>query len=163
MYGLSWNIFFYSFLCLPSVGQYNRIANKIQILQNKTLRIMNFCPKNATTTPLYHCSKILKLVDHIKLQNFLYAYDQLRKNLPKSMIDERFKLSNRNRRQQINQLDIIRTNTILYGSKSIKSQSINTWNSINLHLHNMKLQGQNRTTCKIAVTKYLMDNINLNH
>ena len=73
-------------------GQYNRIVNKLQTLQNKTLRIMNFRSKRASAAPLFKSSNILKLVDHITLQNFLYAHDCLRKNLPTSLIDERFQL-----------------------------------------------------------------------
>ena len=37
--------------------------------------------------PLYEECKILRLADNIKLQNFLFAYDNLKNNLPSSLKD----------------------------------------------------------------------------
>ena len=69
-------------------GQSNNYTiNKLQILQNKALRVINFKHAQSSVTPLYKECKILKLADNIKLQNFLFAYDNLKNNLPSSLKD----------------------------------------------------------------------------
>ena len=63
-------------------GQHNGVVNKLQVLQNKALRIINFKPPRTSATPLFKSCKILKLMDNINLQNFLFAHDSLNNNLP---------------------------------------------------------------------------------
>ena len=55
-------------------GQQNAITKKLQILQNKALRIMYFQPPRTSATPLLKMSNILKINDYINLQNFLLTY-----------------------------------------------------------------------------------------
>ena len=139
-------------------GQYDRIVEKLQILQNKALRIINFSPQRTSATPFFKSNE--KLVDSITLQNFLYAHDCLRKNLPYSLIDERFSLVTTDmniRGMRLNQLEKIRTGTILYGSKSIKSKSVDAWNLVNEHLYQQKLQNKSKLSCKKIVTTFLLD------
>ena len=143
-------------------GQHDRIVEKLQILQNKALRIMNFSPRRTSATPFFKSNEILKLADNITLQNFLYAHDCLRKNLPSSLIDERLTLVNvvdkNTKGKRLNQLEKIRTDTILYGSKSIKSKSVDAWNLINELFYQKKLQEKSKLFCKKFVTQYLVDN-----
>ena len=64
-------------------GQIESInVNRISKLQDKAIRIINFANFWNSRNPLYFKSKILKLSDRIKLQNFLYVYDSLKGNLP---------------------------------------------------------------------------------
>ena len=64
---------FYS--TVPKYGQSNNhTIKKLQILQNKALRAINFKHAQSSVSPLYKKCKILKLADNIKLQNFLFAY-----------------------------------------------------------------------------------------
>ena len=65
----------------------SQTINKLQILQNKALRILTFKPARTSAGPLFKECKILKLVDNVKLQNFLFAYDNLKNNLPSSLKD----------------------------------------------------------------------------
>ena len=44
---------------------------RLQILQNKAIRIMNFCPPRTSATPLFKICEILKLADYISLQEIL--------------------------------------------------------------------------------------------
>ena len=55
-------------------GQQNAVTKKLQILQNKVLRIMYFQPPRTSATPLFKMSNILKINDYISLQNFLLTY-----------------------------------------------------------------------------------------
>ena len=63
-------------------GQQNGTVNKLQILQNKALRVINFQSPRTSATPLFKRCEILKLADYVNLQNFLFAYDSLKNNLP---------------------------------------------------------------------------------
>ena len=56
-------------------GQSNQSVPKMEKLQNKALRIINFKPLRYYVNPLYNKCEILKFGDSIKLQNLLYAHD----------------------------------------------------------------------------------------
>ena len=75
---------FSSILTYASIvwGQLDSVVNKLQVLQNKSLRIINFQPNRSSATPWFKKCKILKLYDNIELQNILFAYDSLNHNLP---------------------------------------------------------------------------------
>ena len=139
-------------------GQHNSVTSKLQILQNKALRFMNFKPRGTSATPLFKSSGILKLTDHINLQNFLFAHDSLNNNLPSSLMG---KLSfvdtvHNTRNETYIQLNRPRSRTILYGSKSIKSKSVDIWNFINKLAYHEKLHEKSRSICKKIVTKFLI-------
>lgn len=140
-------------------GQHNRIVKSLQKLQNRAIRFMNFQPFRASAIPLFKSSSILTLADFVKLQNFLYAHDCLKKNLPQSLIDERFVIVNtglNTRCERLNHLHTISTETILYGTRSIMSQSIEAWNSVNDDLHDEKLQNKSKAVAKHKVFDLLL-------
>ena len=139
-------------------GQQDVITKKLQILQNKALRIMHFQPPRTTATPLFKSSNILKLNDHINLQNFLLTHDSLKNNLPKSMKGKMDFLAHPHETRNLDYLQLYRprTNTIIYGSKSINARSIDIWNSINLNHHHEKLHVKSRAICKKFVYKLLL-------
>ena len=141
-------------------GQHNSVVNKLQILQqNKALRILNFCPRRTSATPLFKRCEILKLTDYISLQNFLFAHDSLKDNLPSSLSGQLSFVDtvNNTRSEMYFQLDRLRTRTILYGSNSIKSKSVDVWNSVNQLLYPEKLYEKSKQSCKKIVTKFLID------
>ena len=59
---------------------------KMEKLQNKALRIINFKPLRYSVNSLYNKYEILNFVDSIKLANFLYAHDNLKGNLPTTFV-----------------------------------------------------------------------------
>ena len=140
-------------------GQHNGVVNKLQVLQNKALRVINFKPPRTSATPLFKSCKILKLMDNINLQNFLFAHDSLNNNLPSSLtgqlsfVDTVHNLRTENY-FQLNRPD---SKTILYGSRSIKSKSVDIWNFINKHSFVERFHEKSRSVCKIKVTKFLID------
>ena len=71
---------------------HNKSTNRIIKLQNIAIRIINFAHERQSTNELYKISKILKLYDHIHLQNFLYAHDFVKGNLP-TAFNNTFKLT----------------------------------------------------------------------
>ena len=140
-------------------GQHNSAVKKIQVIQNKALRIMNFSSLRASATPLFRKCNILKLGDIINVQNFLFAHDSLTCNLPSSLLGQ-FSLvntGNNTRNEMYHQLNRDRSNTITYGSFSIKSKSIDVWNSINKLFFNENMQHEKRLYCKKKVTRYFLD------
>ena len=141
-------------------GQYDRIVNRLQIIQNKAIRFMTFKPKRTSAIPLFKEAGILNLKDYITLHNCLFAHDCLNRNLPTPLLDERIKFvhtSGNTRAERLNQLVNFRTKTKLYGTKSIKSRAVDAWNQINVDLHYMKLQNVSKSVCKDKVFKYLID------
>ena len=110
-------------------GQHNGIVKKLQILQNKALRIMNFSPFRSKATPLFKQCNILKIADNISLQNFLFAHDCINNKLPSSLNGQLSPVNTgkNTRNETYHQLDRIRTKTILYGTNSIKSKSVDVY------------------------------------
>ena len=140
-------------------GQHNRVVQKLQIIQNKAVRLITFSPFRAKATPLFKQCDILKIADNISLHNFLFAHDSINNNLPIS-INGYLSVVNtgmNTRNESYHQLNRIRTKTILYGTNSIKSKSVDVWNFINEKFHNLKLHEKSRTSCKKIVIKFLID------
>ena len=156
-YGIFSSILMYGSLIW---GQYSRIVNRLQTIQNKAIRYMNFKPKRTSATPLFKKTGILKLDDYIFQYNCLFAYDCLNGNLPTPLLDDRITFvhtTGNTRAERLNQLENFRTNTILYGTNSIKSRAVQAWNVINIDLHLLKLQDQSKSVCKNKIFQYLLD------
>ena len=56
-------------------GQNSTILRKLEPLQNKALRIINFKNNEYNVNELYKTNKILKIADYIKLLNCLFVRD----------------------------------------------------------------------------------------
>ena len=144
-------------------GQSNGIVNKLQILQNKALRVINFKPYRSSSTILFKNNEILKFADTVSLQNFLFAHDCLCNNLPSHLCGLlHLKETNYNlRNEDFCQLVKPFSRTITYGSQSIKSKSVDIWNFINLKncrsTNYIKLYDKSRAVSKKIVKKILLD------
>ena len=118
-------------------GQHNRIVNRLQIIQNKAIRYMNFKPKRTSATPLFKSSGILNLKDYITQINCLFAHDHINRKLPTPLLDDRINFvqtAGNTRNERLNQLANFRTKTVLYGTRSIKSRAVQAWNEINVEV-----------------------------
>ena len=157
-YGIFSSILMYSSLIWD---HNNSIVTRLQILQNKALRIINFKPRRTSATPLYGKCKILKLRDNIGLQSFLLAYDSINCHLPSSL-NKLFTFvegdrAHNTRTETLFQLNRSQTRTILYGSNSIKSKSIDIWNYFNLHFKEKNLYMKSRSICKNSITMVMIN------
>ena len=120
---------------------------------------MHFEPPRTSASPLLKISNILKFNDIVNLQNFLYAHDNLKDALPTAL---RGKLdildhSHDTRLVAANvQLKRPRSNTVLYGSKSIINKAIDIWNSINNDHPNVKFLEKSRALCKSSIKKLFL-------
>ena len=161
------NIYFGIFSSLLTYGSqiWGQFCNKhicrLQRIQNKALRIINFANFRDPSTPLYHKSEILKISDHIKLQNFLFVHNALRGDLPLPLKNsfqiaaETHSLNTRGALQH--KLLLPKARTQNYGLNSIKYKSAAFWNYIAGILPDKNFYLQTRNVCKKGITKYLID------
>ena len=142
-------------------GQHNSVSKKLQVLQNKALRIMHFQPPRTSASPFLKLSNILKFNDLVSHQNFLFAHDSLKDALPKALRGKLDTLDHIHETRLLAsniQLKRPRSKTILYGSKSIISRAIDVWNSINKNHPNVKFLEKSRAVCKLLTKKIFISN-----
>ena len=132
-------------------GQSDNVISKMEKLQNKALRVMNFESPRASANPLYNKCEILKFGDQIKLSNFLFAHDSLKRNLP-SVLCDTVSLVNLERNQSCrnqfrHQVNVPSVRTVTGGSNSIKSKSARAWNDFNKIFVDKQLIHKSRPFC----------------
>ena len=74
-------------------GQKETMVKNLLQLQNKAMRIINFKLNYHPADELYHCNKILKITDYIKLSNCMFVKNVLVRNCL-SNSQRTFKLAN---------------------------------------------------------------------
>ena len=162
------NIYFGIFSSLLTYGSqvWGQFSNKhvcrLQRLQNKAIRIINFAKFDDPTGPLYQKSKILKLCDHVKLQNFFYVHNSLKGTLPVALLKNYFQVvadnhpfDTRGAARHLMVLPEARTN---YGINSIKYQSVAFWNTIVSLFPDKKLQLESKFICNKVIKNYMLNN-----
>ena len=95
----------------------------------------------------------------VNLQNFLYAHDSLKDALPTALRGKIDILDHTHDTRQLAanvQLTRPRSNTVLYGSKSINNRAIDIWNSINNTNPTIKFLEKSRDVCKLLVKRMLL-------
>ena len=120
---------------------------------------MHFQPPRSSASPLLKLSNILSFKDIINLQNFLYAHDSLKENLPTALRGKMDFLDHTQETRLLTgnaQLAKSRSNTVIYGSRCIKNRSIDVWNAINRNHHNVRFLEKSRAVCKILMKKLLL-------
>ena len=105
----------------------NKHFHRVELLQNKAIRIINFATFRASVNPLYKKSNILKLSDIINLQNFLLVRDDVKGNLPTALTNT-FQLvrnsHNYNTRSSAQfKMTVPSVRTTIYGLRAITFQS----------------------------------------
>ena len=145
-------------------GQNNSPSfNRIKVNQNNALRLVSFAPSfRDHVSPIYHQYGILKLRDHITLQNLLLIHDYFNKKLPASFQDYFTLLSslhNHGTRGALSgQLWAPNIETVRYGRNSIKNQAILSWNNfIKEFPAETDFIHLSRTTFKKRVTNHFVE------
>ena len=161
------NIYFGIFSSLLTYGSQiwgqfnNKHICRLQRIQNKALRIINFADYKDPSTPLYFKSNILKISDHVKLQNFLFVHKAIKGDLPLPFNDY-FQTSvethNINTRGASNyKLLLPKARTQSYGINSITYRSAAFWNYMVTISPEETFHLQRRPLCKQIITKQLID------
>jgi hypothetical protein len=141
-------------------GQFaNKSVKRIQKLQNKALRIINFANYRDPSTPIYFKSKILKLEDQVSLENFFLVQRDIQGDLPTQLLNT---FSVKPDSQCSTQLGIelpkVRTQT--YGINCITYRSAATWNSLINQFPDLKFHELSKHTCKKKITEYYLNMYN---
>ena len=139
----------------------NKHVCRLQRLQNKAIRIINFAKFDDPSTPLYKKSEILKLSDHVRLQNFLYVHNSINGTLPVAlrnlfqMAADTHEINTRGASQCKVTLPKARTQN--YGINSINYQSAASWNLFMSILCEENLHRKSKSICTKAITKFFLD------
>ena len=141
-------------------GQSDQSISKMEKLQNKAIRVINFKPKRSPVNSLYNTCKILKFADNIKLLNFLFAHDNITGNLPSSLCNSITLVDTRHthgtRHHDSKQLNVPTVRTKTSGLDSIKGKSVMIWNEINKIFLVNQLNYQKRNICKSVLKKHFI-------
>ena len=130
------NIYFAIFSSILTYGAQvwgqalNKQITRIQKIQNKAIRIISFADFKDSSTPLYHKLNILKLTDHVNLQNFLFVHSTLKGSLPLPLIDS-FEVATdsfNSRGSLQSKIVLPKVRTVNYGLNSILYRSASFWN-----------------------------------
>ena len=131
-------------------GQNNTILRKLESLQNKALRIINF--KN---------NEILRIADYIKLLNCLFVRDIIAQSIippfQECFIQMRDTHQHNTRHATQNTVTLNQYKTAFYGTHSIKHQSALIWNQINNEAPSDLLQ-KSRSEIREYITNKLISN-----
>ena len=108
--------------------------NKIQKLQDKALRNVNFLPNTAPLCEIYKTSKIITLSDCISLQNALLVKNCFEKQLPQPLLNFFKKTTEQHnhstRSASKNFAFVEEAKSKLYGIEPIKYQAVIIWNKL---------------------------------
>ena len=147
-------------------GQFSNVnIRRLQKIQNKAIRIINFATYREPVTPLYYKSNILKLTDHVKIQNIIYVLNSLKGDLPLALKDsfktaaEVYTYTTRSASQYKIILPKVRTQN--YGINSIKYRSAACWNAIVTAFPNDKFHLKSKSVCIKHVSNYFVDTYNI--
>ena len=138
----------------------NKHFHRVQLLQNKAIRTINFANFRASVNPLYKDSNILKLSDIINLQNFLFVRDDLKGELPNALTDTFKLVSNvhnyNTRSASQSKVTMPSVRTTIYGIRSITYQSGAIWNYLVTKLRDSNIQGKSKSGCKNSIRKFFL-------
>ena len=137
----------------------NKHISRIQKFQNKAIRIISFADFKDSSTPLYHKLNILKLEDHVNLQNFLFVHNSLNGSLPFPLLDC-FEVASdtfNSRGSLQSKIVLPKVRTVNYGLNSIRYRSASFWNLMVSKFPKEKFNDQSKYSCKKVLSKHLID------
>ena len=142
-------------------GQNKTILRKLEPLQNKALRIINFKNNEYNVNELYKTNKIPRIADYIKLSNYLFVRDVIAQStiLPfqEFFIQMRGTHQHNTRHATQNTVTLNQYKTPFYGIDSIMHQSALIWNQINNEATSDLLQ-KSRSEIRLYITNKLISN-----
>ena len=145
--------------CLQTLGYLTEQSwNKLEVLQNKALRIINFKPFRHSAKPLYIRSSILPIKRQLSLKNCLFGYDFVNKKLP-SYFNSFSSFMNENdhvTRSSPLRMDTPETISVKYGTYNIVSNVVRDWNKYHHKLKIKDLKKISKNTFKEHLHRYLL-------
>ena len=107
---------------------------KIDVLQRKCMRILNFAPFDAQTNQMFIDLKIIKVRDIFDLQHLKLAYNYFFNHLPGDIMNlltrrsENYSSTLTLRSTELNFLSMPKVKTVTYGDKSLRYKCAELWN-----------------------------------
>ena len=149
--------FHLSYCCLAWAQNFSSIK-QILILQKKTVRIINFQPRNSHTSPLFKQNFILKFQDKVCLENILFVSKSLN-NLSPSIFNTWFSFSSDQHRYETSsstQGNLMKPfyKTDRYGKYSITVNAVESWIKIQKQLKSILLKDLSPNKIETVVTNF---------
>ena len=124
-------------------GQNISTINRLYILWKKALRIINFKERNAHSSPLFHYSKIIKIADKVKTENYLFVNKYANNKLPSNFTNW-FTFSSISHNYQTSfaskgNLQIPSLQATSHGKNAFVYMVIKTWNDIQKEMKGVRL------------------------
>ena len=147
--------------CIQCFG-YLTLTNlsKLQVLQNKAMRMIFFKGPRESARPLYLQAKILPVDKLLILKNCLFAFDHQNKKLPTffdsfcTPVAEEHVIGTRDSKNH--KLAVKMTETVTYGSCNIKNTVAKHWNSV-IPSIKVDIKDVSKDTFKDHVKSYIID------
>ena len=148
---------------MHSLGTYE-ISSTAYSREKKTLRIMNFVPFNAHTTPLLKNCNVLNFADVINVESCIFINNCFNRD-SFSIFNENFKLVSTthsyNTRSARNGLLFVPSyNTVRFGRKSIIHSTTLTWNYLQDKLTEYNFLYLTPKSLKILLVKFFISEYN---
>ena len=115
-------------------GQKESLVRKLFKVQIKAMRIIYFKTNDRPADKLYHCNKTIKITDYIKLLNCMFVKNVLARNILINF-QVTFRLANNmhqyhNRHAAKIYVILKKSQTQIYGIRSIEYQGVSFWNTL---------------------------------
>ena len=137
-------------------GQFtNKHVKRIQKLQNKAIRIINFANFKDSSGPLYQKSKILKLEDQISMENFYFVQRDIQGDLPSPLLNTFIVVPATPNSNQCG-VELPKVRTQAYGINSITYRSAATWNTLINQFPECKFHEESKFICKRKITNHYL-------
>ena len=131
--------------------------SKLQILQDKAIRIISNCNRRTSITPFYHKLGILKIPELYKFEIAKLMHQHSKQNLPPTISNLFKPLSNIHNRittsVSLNHIYVEKFST-LRCQRSIKYQGAKIWNAIPLELRDQSYRNFKLNYKKILLERY---------
>ena len=120
------------YLCQTWGQSKTGLFNKIEKLQDKALRIINFLPNTALVSEIYKTPKNSKTSDYISFQNALLVKNYFENQLPQPLLNffkKTTKRHNHSKRSVSKNFAFVeKANSNSYGIDSVRYQPFIIWN-----------------------------------
>ena len=159
------SIYFAIFSSIMSYGAHvwgqanNAHVKRIQKLQDKSIRLINFAKFHDPPSKLYQSSRVLKFEDQIRFKNYFHVHDSINCKLPPSLQDQfRYIHGNHAHETKLSThycVKLPKSNTTTYGINSITGQAARSWNHFHMEIKK-NLHIMSKSECKKALTDFIL-------
>ena len=135
------------------------LLDPIRVLQNTALKQITFSHARTHNSPLYKFLNVLKFSDIVAIKNMLLVYDIYNGTLPSAVIDTfNIDFSHPYSTLACGLINSILKSTTTYGTGSLKSQAIESWNNCQRANPEAKFFDMSRSELKKLLSSHFLEN-----